>query len=126
MAALVLDAGALIAIERGQRSTAALLAVAADEGMEVVTSSACVAQVWREPARQARLSRALSGCLERPLDAAQARRCGALLRASGTSDVIDAAVVALARSGDAILTGDTGDIERLLASAGVDARVRGV
>jgi hypothetical protein len=126
MAALVLDAGALIAIERGNRAVATLLTAAAGDGIEVRTSAACIAQVWRDPARQARLTRALAGCIEYPLDPGQARRCGIALGCSDTSDVVDAALATLADDGDAILTSDPPDIERLLQAAGTRARVRGV
>jgi hypothetical protein len=126
VAALVFDSGALIALERGDRAIAALLATAAKSGAEAVTSTACVAQVWRNPARQARLARALAGFLERDLDAARARDCGTLLADSGTQDIVDAAVVLLVDDGDTILTSDPHDIERLLDAAGTRARIRAV
>jgi hypothetical protein len=126
MAVLIFDAGALIALERADRAVADLLDRAAEEDMEALTSSACVAQVWRDPARQARLSRVLRGFLEQPLDEEQARRCGLLLARAGTDDIADAAVAMLARDGDTILTSDPQDIERLLAAAGTSARVRPV
>jgi DNA-binding transcriptional MocR family regulator len=126
MAALIFDTGALIALERSDRAVASLLQEAAEEEIEALTSSACVAQAWRDPARQARLSRALRGFLERPLDEEQARRCGRLLARAGTQDIVDAAVAVLADDGDTILTSDPQDIERLLAAAGTGARVRPV
>lgn len=126
MAALVFDSGALIALERGDRAIAALLATAVKSGAEAVTSTACVAQVWRNPARQTRLARALAGFLERDLDAARARDCGTLLAGSGTRDIVDAAVVLLLDDGDTILTSDPHDIERLLDATGTRARIRAV
>jgi hypothetical protein len=126
VAALVFDSGALIALERGDRAIAALLATAAESNAETVTSTACVAQVWRNPARQATLARALAGFLERDLDAARARDCGTLLAGSGTQDIVDAAVVLLVDDGDTILTSDPHDIERLLDAAGTRARIRAV
>jgi len=126
MAALIFDTGALIAIERGDRAVGALLAAAAESGVDVLTSSTCVAQAWRNPSRQARLSRALSGMLERPLDPAEARRCGLLLSRSGTEDIADSATAVLAEDDDTILTSDPSDIERLLDAAGTKARVRAV
>jgi hypothetical protein len=124
MAAFVFDAGALIALDRGDRALGALLAVAAQSGNEAMTSSACVAQVWRDPARQARLTRALEGIVEWPLDELAARRCGMLLAQSATSDIADAALVLLVQSGDTVLTSDPDDVARLLGSAGTDARIR--
>jgi hypothetical protein len=126
MAALILDTGALIAIERRDRTTTALLRAAALDGTEIRTTSACVAQVWRDPARQVLLARTLAGCVERPLDPVQARRCGTALGASGGADVVDASIAILAGDGDAILTSDPRDIERLLAAIGTRARVRRV
>jgi hypothetical protein len=79
MAALVFDAGGLIALDRGKREVGTLLAVGADAGVEAVTSAATVAQAWRDPARQARLARALAGFLERSLEPSAARECGLLL-----------------------------------------------
>jgi hypothetical protein len=126
MAALVFDAGALIALDRGDRGVIALLSVAAQQGNEAITSSACVAQVWRDPARQARLTRALRGFLESPLDALTARRCGLLLALSGTGDIADAALALLAQNGDTVLTSDPDDIGRLLSVTGTEARIRTV
>lgn len=126
MAALVFDAGALIALERGDREVAAMLMAAAKSGTEAITSSACVAQVWRNPARQARLARALVGFVECDLDARRARDCGTLLARSKTTDITDAAVSLLAGDGDTLLTSDPEDIRRLLDATGTQARVRSV
>ncbi len=126
MAALVFDAGGLIALDRGDRAVGALLAVAAQSGAEAVTSSACIAQVWRAPARQARLARALVGFREWPLDPPRARRCGLLLADTGTADIADAAIVLLVQDGDTVLTSDPGDLKRLLEATGTRARIRTV
>ncbi|HEY5192684.1 MAG TPA: hypothetical protein VIJ39_02285 [Solirubrobacteraceae bacterium] len=126
MAALVFDAGALIALERGDRTIAAMLVAAAESGTEAITSSTCVAQVWRDPARQARLARALPGFVECDLDARRARDCGTLLGHSETKDIADAAVCLLVEDGDTLLTSDPDDIKRLLDAAGTRARIRSV
>jgi hypothetical protein len=123
MAAIVLDAGALIALDRGQREVGALLAAAADAGVEIKTSAACVARAWREPSRQARLTRALEGILERPLDSRTARACGLLLARTGTSDVVDAALTLIVGTGDTVLSSDRADIARLLDALGRRARL---
>jgi hypothetical protein len=124
MAAVVFDSGALIALERGDRAVAALLVAAVADGADAITSSACVAEVWRDPARQARLTRALAGFQERSLDHARARECGTLIARVGACDIADAAVSQVARDGDTVLTSDPGDIARLLDAAGTRAHVR--
>lgn len=126
MAAVVFDAGALIALERGDRQVGAMLAAAAGSGVEARTPSACVAQVWRNPTRQARLARALVGFVECDLDSRAARDCGVLLARSETADIADAAVSLLAGDGDTLLTSDPEDIKRLLDAAGTRARIRTV
>jgi hypothetical protein len=126
MATVVFDAGALIALERGDRGVGAMLAAAAKSGTEARTSSTCIAQVWRNPARQARLARALVGFVECNLDARAARDCGVLLARSETTDIADAAVSLLARDGDTLLTSDPEDIKRLVDAAGTRVRIRSV
>lgn len=126
MAAIVFDAGGLIALDRGERDVGALLAAAAEAGVEVRTSAACVAQVWREPARQAKLARALRGFVEPSLDSTSARECGRLLARAGTSDAVDAALALLVEDGDVVVTSDRGDLARLLDAAGRRARFRAV
>jgi hypothetical protein len=123
VAALVFDAGALIALDRGDRAVGALVTAAARNGTEAVTSSACIAQVWRDPARQARLAKALAGFLELPLDPLSSRRCGLLLADARTNDIADAALALLVGDGDTVLTSDPHDIEHLLEATGTDARI---
>jgi hypothetical protein len=123
MAALVFDAGALIALDRGDRAVGVLLQAAADEGVEAITSCACIAQAWRDPARQARLAKALQGFIEWPMDSLRARRSGLLLADTDTADIADAAIAELVSDGDTILTSDPADIGRLLRARGTDARI---
>lgn len=126
MAALVFDAGALIALDRGDRAVGTMLAVAEQDGSEAITTSACIAQVWRDPARQVRLTRALQWFIEFPLDELAARRCGLLLAKAHTSDIADAALALLVQDGDTVLTSDPRDIERLLEAIGTDAHIHTV
>lgn len=116
--ALILDTGALIAVERGDRTVAAFLDDAQREQAAVRTSSAAVAQAWRLGARQVRLVRLLRAVDERSLDPATARRVGVLLLRSATADVVDAAVVDSAVTGDEILTSDPKDLALLAEAAG--------
>ena len=113
MAGLTLDAGALIAAERGDRRFWALWKEAERRDVDITVPAPVVAQVYRG-ARSAVISRVLSACVVEPLDEARARRAGRLCGASGTSDIADAAVVAGAASRrDDVVTSDPDDLERL-------------
>ena len=124
MNAFVLDAGALIAVDRGDPAMIAQLQAADEDAIELRTSAVVVAQVWRDPAgRQARLARLLRGMDVRPVDERLARAAGVLLGRAGTTDPIDATVVLIAENGDSILTSDPGDLRRLAAAAGTEVAV---
>lgn len=124
MSALVLDAGAFIAVDRGDRPMMARLEAAEADGIELRTSAIVVAQVWRDPAgRQARLARLLRAVDVRPVDDRLARAAGALLGQAGTTDPIDATVVLVAESGDHLLTSDPDDLRRLAGAAGARVAV---
>jgi predicted nucleic acid-binding protein len=115
LSALVLDAGALVAVDRGDHAMIARLRAARQRGVELRTSAIVVAQVWRDPrGRQAELARLLQGVNVRPVDEQLAREAGVLLGRAGTSDAIDATVVLVASRGDRILTSDPADIARLV------------
>lgn len=118
---LVLDAGALIAVERADRKVLALLAREHLAGRTPVTHGGVVGQVWRGRARQARVGRLLAGVVVVALDEELGRAAGTLLARAGASDVIDAAVVLLAADGDEILTSDPQDLSVLAAASGVHA-----
>jgi hypothetical protein len=120
---LVLDAGALLAIDRRDRRVGALLRVARQERIPVRTSPAVVAQVWRHGARQAQLARVLAGVAVPPLDLDTGKRLGALLGATGSSDVVDAHVASLARAGDQVLTSNLDDLQNLLDALSVKAHL---
>jgi predicted nucleic acid-binding protein len=124
--ALVLDAGALIAVDKRDRRVGTRLAVAREEGLPIRTAATVLAQVWRNGARQANLARVLSGVEVLPLDDDDARRAGELLAATGTTDVVDAHVATLVEPGDDVLTADPQDISRLIVARGVKARLIGV
>jgi hypothetical protein len=117
---LVLDAGAFVAVERGERDVVALVKRERQAGRLPVTSGGVVAQVWRGGrGRQAQLARLLAGVDVEPIDDRLARRAGMLLAATGQSDAVDATVVCLARDGDDILTSDPNDLHALTLAAGV-------
>lgn len=114
---LVLDTGALIAFERGNRPVAALIEATRRRRDRVVTSSGCVAQTWRDGARQALLARLLAGTAEHPVGPEQSRRVGELCAAAASQDVVDAHVALLASDHDTVVTGDPDDLRPLLAAA---------
>jgi hypothetical protein len=114
---LVLDAGALVAFEKGNRVVRAFLERAARDGVAVRTSTAVVAQVWRGGARQTDLARLLRGVDEVELTRERARSGGKLLGSAGTADVVDGALVDVAVDGDEILTSDPDDIAHLAEKA---------
>ena len=117
---LILDAGAFVAAERGDRDLVALIKRERQAGRVPVTCGGVVAQVWRGgQGKQAPLARLLAGVEVVPIDGSLGRRAGMLLARSGQSDAIDAAVVCLAGDGDDILTSDPGDLRGLAEAAGV-------
>jgi hypothetical protein len=122
VAAFVLDAGALIAIDRGARDRIADLRKIEHSAHDLISHPFVVAQVWRS-GKQANLARFLKGVAIRTIDDPMGRRCGELLGKAGTDDPIDAAVVLLAENGDRILTSDPDDIRRLVTASGKDVRV---
>ena len=117
----VLDAGALIAIDKRDRSVGAMLRVLQREGVPVRTSAGVVAQVWRDGRRQVNLARIMSGVDVAAVDDVAARRVGELLAASRTSDLVDAHVALLIQPQDDVLTSDGADIKALLATRRVKA-----
>lgn len=122
MSALVLDAGAFLAVERNHRATVARLRGAVQQQVDLRTTAIVLGQVWRDDqGRQARLARLLRAVDVRPVDEQMGRRAGVLLARAGTSDPIDATVVLVAERGDRILTSDPSDIRRLVAAAGTRA-----
>lgn len=122
-AGVTLDAGALIALERGDGKMIALLRETRVKGATFHVPAGVVGQVFRDKARQVVLERFLRSVeVEiRSLDEYEARLCGALCGLTGTSDVIDASVVILARaSGDTVVTSDPEDIRRLDRSLAIE------
>ena len=117
---LILDAGAFMAAERGDREVVALVKRERLAGRPPVTNGGVVAQVWRGGhGRQAPVARLLAGVEVVPVDDSLGRRAGMVLAVGGGSDAIDAAVVCLAGDGDDILTSDPGDLRPLAEAAGV-------
>lgn len=118
MSALILDAGALVAVDRSDRAMIARLRAAQQHGLDLRSNAMVVAQVWRDrhgrQAGLAQLLRAVDVCAVSPEDG---RRAGVLLGATGTSDAVDATVVLLASPGDRIVTSDPHDLAVLAEAA---------
>ena len=113
---VVLDAGALIAIERGDRKVLALCKVASAAGSSIVVPAGVVGQAWGDGARQVPIARIIdaSGTVIEPLDLEVAKLAGSYCGHAGTSDVIDATVVIAARHHQAkIVSSDEADLKRL-------------
>lgn len=116
---LVLDSGALIALERNDRAMWTRFKAARQAGAVPISHGGVVGQAWRgRGPRQTLLAKALAGTDVRPLDDALGRAAGELLAQSAGRDVIDAALVLLARDGDHIVTSDLDDLEPLARTAG--------
>jgi hypothetical protein len=121
---LVFDAGALLALEKNDKETWRRLKSATLAGFPPVTHGGVVGQAWRGGGpRQALLAMALDGIEIYPLDDELGRRAGVLLKRSGTSDVIDAALVLLAEDGDEIFTSDRDDLTVLTEHANLDVEL---
>jgi hypothetical protein len=121
---LILDSGALLAVERGDRDTVALIKQELLAGRVPITHGGIVGQVWRGGARrQAVLARLLPALAVTALDDTLGRRAGVLLGKTRTSDVVDAALALLATDGDTLMTSDPADLAALAAAAGVHADI---
>lgn len=111
---LVLDAGALIALERGDREVVAILWGAISMALLVVIPSTALAQVWRGGPRSASLARLVAASEVDPLDEERAKEIGTRLGFRGASDVSDGHVACCASEhGATVATSDPDDIEAL-------------
>jgi hypothetical protein len=119
LSALVLDAGAFLAVERADREMVARLRAAERGGLELRSNGAVLAQVWRDASgRQASLSRLLCSVDVRAVDRSLGQGAGVLLGRAGRGDAVDATVVAIANAGDRIATSDPEDIRALVDASG--------
>lgn len=115
--ALVLDAGALIGVERRSAHLQELFRRARARTVSIVIPTMVVAQVVRSGGRQAGLRRFLSDSYLSfaGLDYLTALEIGALLGESGTADVVDACVAVHARRLNhcPVVTSDPEDLAKL-------------
>lgn len=119
MSALVLDAGAFVAVDRGDRAMLARLRVAQTSGLGLRSTGGVIAQVWREPSgKQANLARLLKSVDVKAIDETVGKAGGLLLGKAGPRDAVDAGVVAVSATGDRIVTSDPREIRALVAVSG--------
>jgi predicted nucleic acid-binding protein len=112
---LVLDAGALIGVERGSEMVVVMVEQAHERGGDTVIPASVLAQVWRGGPRSARLARLIATSTVDALDEDRAREIGVRLGAHGGNDVADAHVSCCAVERRAIVaTSDRADIETLI------------
>ena len=116
---LLLDAGALIGLARGDIKVRAAMASALLRDYQVVVPTPVVAQVHRGGRDQARTDRVLHEVDSfLPTSLQTARHAGTLLARTEMSDAVDAIVAAEALSGvpSMILTSDVNDLARLVGA----------
>lgn len=124
MSALVLDCGALIAVDRGDKAMMLRLESARRAGLELRSNAMVVAQAWRNTrGGQVDLARVLRSVDVRAVLPGDGRRAGELLGVAGLADAVDASVALLAGPGDRILTSDPAGIRKLCLAAGNSAAV---
>jgi predicted nucleic acid-binding protein len=115
VAGLTLDAGALIAYERGDERVREILAVAYARGLVPTIPAVALAEVWRGDAKDARVARLLKACSIEALDERLARAAGRLRRATPEASTIDACVaVGVSQRVDTVATSDPDDLRKLL------------
>ena len=123
MPAIVYDTGALLAAERRNPDFLALHDEATAARIRPIVPVVVLARAWRG-GPQHQVSRVLKGCDILPDNAATGRAAGVACAASGTSDVVDAIVVATAvRHQAAVVTSDPGDLTRIADAIGVKIRL---
>jgi hypothetical protein len=113
---LILDAGALIALEGRDRRVAILIQTVRELGGMIWIPAGALAQAWRRGSRQARLASLLQNhdVSVAELTSARARAAGELCSERHTTDVIDASVVILARQvGGLVATSDANNLRIL-------------
>jgi hypothetical protein len=101
----------------------ALCRLSLASGTHLIIPVGVLAQVWREPATQVPLGAFIKGptTIVEPLDRTLAEAAGILCGRTGTSDIVDASVVLVARRRRAVIvTSDPGDLRRLDATVPIE------
>jgi ribosomal protein L18 len=120
---IVLDAGALIAFERGLVRMRLLVETAFRQDRRLIVTTGVVAQVWRDGARQARVAALVHDRrLEVvPLSLDGAKAVGVLCGRNRASDVVDGHVALVAAGLDGIVvTSNLADISRFGDSIAIE------
>lgn len=117
---MILDAGVLISVERDEEAAQLFVAATLRNATPLRVSAPVVAQVWRGAPDQHRLGAFIKTLEIHPFASEEWNEVGRLVGSAGTSDVVDAHMVALAiKFDDSILTGDPGDLGKLVDSLDV-------
>jgi hypothetical protein len=123
MAGIVYDTGALLAAERLDRPFLELHQDTVRAHTRPIVPVVVLAQAWRGGPQHG-LSHLLKGCDVIPDDQQTGRAAGIVCASAGTSDVVDAIVVATAaRFQASVVTSDPGDLTHLAHSIGVKLRL---
>ncbi|HEX5656399.1 MAG TPA: PIN domain-containing protein [Polyangiales bacterium] len=113
MNGLTLDTGALIALERKDQRTSALIAIAHRKQQVITVPAPVVVEWWR--GQRGPVANLLDALVVEPLTLPLARLAGAALGAcaSGPSTTDAVVMASAAQRGDAVLTGDFADLQKL-------------
>ena len=123
MRTIVYDAGALLAAERRNPDFLALHDELITAHIRPIVPVGVLALAWRG-GPQPQISRVLKGCDLLADDQRTGRAAGVACGASGTSDVVDAIVVATAvQHQAAVVTSDPDELTHLTDSIGVKLRL---
>ena len=119
MRGVVLDAGALIALDRRNATMLDLLRAALGGAAEITIPRTVIAQVWRGN-KQANIARLLKAAHAREavvideLTAERAKQIGVAIGRCSHPDIVDVHVALVAAERDhAVLTSDDGDITKI-------------
>jgi predicted nucleic acid-binding protein len=121
--AVVLDTGALVALDKNDRRLIALLVAAREMGVRLLIPATVLAQAWGGGGRQVRLATLVADEKTEvpPLNRAWAESVGALCAQHGTKDIVDAHVALIALYGRAkVLTSDPDDLRRLAPNLSIE------
>ena len=106
---LILDAGAFVAAERGDREVLARVKRECQLGRAPLTNGVVLAQVWRGGyGKQVPVAQLLASVEVTPVDDRLGKLAGLLLARTGGSDAVDASLICLAQDGDDILRAENG------------------